>query len=244
MHYILALIGGRPASRCDRRLPPPASIGSIAVARRRIGWMRIRGTQAFTIAAAALVALAACSPAPRGLSHSSETTAVVAAGKARTLFPGYVPASNGRVTAVDRRTALAEASRLLRSALVPPGSRAVAYLPGHALSGPAQLIACSELEEATRLWITTQAPAATTAFLTGHVPAGMFNEVQGGSTSAGRSTSFIVTDAPMARRGDAMWFGPAHAELVFTFASLGGRTGLRVDAVTVPEGASCLGGAA
>ena len=108
---------------------------------------------------------------------------------------------------------------------------------------PAQLPACSQLEDATRLWATAEAPALVTAFLRRHVPAETRNSVQGGSTSAGRPTSFVVVDDASRRSRDGKLIDTG-AELIFTFAGIDSRTGLRVDAVTVPKGADCLGGGA
>src|SRR5260370_37670697 len=132
-----------------------------------------------------------------------------------------------------QQDAVAEANRLLASAVLPPGSRPVAHLPGRHLAGPAQLPACNPIEDATRLWAIPEAPTPLSAFLVSHVPTNMTNQVHGGSTFRGVPISYVVVDARTASSSD---------ELVFTFARVGSWTGLRVDAVTVLRGATCLGG--
>jgi hypothetical protein len=88
--------------------------------------------------------------------------------------------------------------------------------------------------------VLPQAPAAVTAFLVGHIPPGTQNSVQGGATSGG-ATSFVVVD-DASRRGEDSKLVDDGAELVFTFAAFDGQTELRVDAVTIPRGAACMGG--
>lgn len=152
------------------------------------------------------------------------------------------PLPPGHVTAVNRQSAVAQALRLLGIAVIPPGSYPVAHLTGRSLAGPADIPACGQVEEATRLWATQEAPALVTAFLLGHIPAGTRNSVQGGSTYAGRPTSSVIVD-DVSRRSRGGKLVDTGAELVFTFARIGSRTtGLRVDAITVPKGANCLGG--
>jgi hypothetical protein len=173
------------------------------------------------------------SPAPSPASHRSPR------GWVRTI--AGTPPSAGLVTAVRRHEAIADANRLLASAVMPPGSRPVAQLPSRALAEPGQLPACNPIEDAGRLWMLHQAPAAVTAFLVGHVPPGTRNSVQGGSTSGGRPTSFVVVD-DASQKGRDSTLVDTGAELVFTFAALDGQTELRVDAVTIPRGAGCMGG--
>ena len=175
------------------------------------------------------------SPPASPASHRS------ARGWVRTIAGTPIPPSAGRLTAVRRHQAIADASRLLASAVMPPGSRPVAQLPSRALAEPALLPACNPIEDAGRLWLLPQAPAAVTAFLVGHVPPGTRNSVQGGSTSGGRPTSFVVVD-DASQGGRDSTLVDTGAELVFTFASLDGQTELRVDAVTIPRGAACMGG--
>jgi len=162
-------------------------------------------------------------------------------GWVRTTAGTPIPPMAGRVTAASRHQAIADADRLLVSAVMPPGSRPVAQLPESAVAQPAQLPGCDPVEDAGRFWVLPQAPAAVTAFLVSHVPAGTRNSVQGGSTSEGRLTSFVVVD-DASRRGRDRKLVDTGAELVFTFAPFGGQTELRVDAVTIPRGAVCLSG--
>ena len=173
------------------------------------------------------------------LAPHTPATMTAARGWLRTIAGAPVPA--GHVTRVARLNAAGQASRLLAGALLPPGSHPVAKLPGRALDQPAQLEGCNPLEDAGRLWLTPEAPAAVTAFLTGHVPAGTTNSVRGESTLAGRPTSFVVVDDVLRRSRDGKLVDTG-AELVFTFARSGSRTGVRVDAITVPPGAACLSG--
>ena len=186
------------------------------------------------------------SPAPhtsashRSTSHT-QVSRTSARGWVRTVAGTPIPPSTGRVTAVSRHQAVADAIRLLASAVMPPGSRPVAQVPGRALAEPAQLPACNPIEDAGRLWVLTQAPADVTAFLVGHVPPGTRNSVQGGTTSGGRPTSFVVVD-DASRRGQDGKLVATGAELVFTFAPFDDQTELRVDAVTIPRGAACMGG--
>jgi hypothetical protein len=183
------------------------------------------------------IVLAAASCAT--LAPRTPATMTADRGWSRTIAGAPIP--TGHVTRDARQHAADNASRLLASALLPPDSHPVAKLPGRALDQPAQLEGCNPLEDAGRLWLTPEAPAAVTAFLTGHVPAGTTNSVRGGSTLAGRPTSFVVVD-DVARRSPDGKLADTGAELVFTFARVGSLTGVRVDAITVPPGAACLSG--
>jgi hypothetical protein len=140
-----------------------------------------------------------------------------------------------RITREARGHAVAAAIRMVRSAIVPPGSRDVARLPGNSLSEPAQLSACDPIADATTLWLIRGSAGKLTAFLVHHVPPGMTNQGTGTSTSGGVTTSDSVADIPGGKH-------PAQETLLFTFGPLGRArgTGLRVDALTVPSGALCM----
>jgi hypothetical protein len=136
------------------------------------------------------------------------------------------------MTPAVRQHAVAVSIRLVRSAIVPPGSREVAHLVGKNLSEPAQESACNPIVDATTLWLFRGAASGLTTFLIDHVPPGMTNEGTGSLTSGGVATSYSVADIPGGKH-------PAQRTLLFTFGPVGRATGLRVDALTIPSGASC-----
>lgn len=138
-----------------------------------------------------------------------------------------------RVPRAASRPAVAAAIRMAKSAILPPGSRAVARLPGKDLSEPAQVSACDPLVDATTLWIIRGSAGNLTTFLVDHAPPGMRNDENGSSTSGGVTTSYSVADMPLGKH-------PSQRELVFTFGPVGRATGLRVDALTIPSGALCM----
>jgi hypothetical protein len=130
--------------------------------------------------------------------------------------------------------AIAAALRMVATAILPPGSRAASRRPANVPVEPFQLPACNPIEDATELWLVPGTPGDLTTFLRAHVPAGMRAEAYGATSQPiGVTTSYFVADLPEGNR--------QVNTLVFTFASAGRDTGLRVDAVTVPVGADCSG---
>jgi hypothetical protein len=172
-----------------------------------------------------------CGLSPGPSQQQSAMTA--AAGlRVRSIAGAPVPPLARPVTPVARRLAVAAAIGLLAGAVVPPDARAVASLSDRDLDGPAQLPACNPIEDGARLWLVPGSAGSLASFLPTHLPAGMRNQVEGGSTAAGVPTSGVIVDVP----------GGNHPQesLVFTFTRIGGDTGLRVDALTVPSGADCI----
>jgi hypothetical protein len=167
---------------------------------------------------------------------SHQQSAMIAAAEARVRTIAGVPAPLPvrPVTPVARRVAVAAAVRMLAGAVAPPGARAVASLSDRYLDGAAQLPGCNPVEDGTRLWLVPGSGGSLARFLLTHLPAGMRNQVAGGSTASGVPTSYVIVDVP----------GGNHPQgsLVFTFARIGSDTGLRVDALTVPSGADCASG--
>jgi hypothetical protein len=140
-----------------------------------------------------------------------------------------------RVTPAASQHAVAAAIRIVKSAILPGGSRAIAQLPGKNLSEPAQVSACDPIVDATTLWLISGSASKLTAFLVHHVPPGMTNQETGSSTSGGVTTSDSVADVPRGKH-------PPQETLIFTFGPAGraNTIGLRVDALTVPSGALCM----
>lgn len=170
---------------------------------------------------------AAGSSPPRSLATATREPA----GQVR-MIGGKAPAER-RITSAARSTAVEKAARMLAAVIVPPGSRHAAHVAGSHLAGPAMEPGCSPLEDDTLIWVVPQPPGAVNAFLLAHVPATMTNNASGGSTTRGVATSYVDVDGPAGK-------SPSEDELVFTFASLGGGTELRADALAVPSGAQCV----
>jgi hypothetical protein len=137
------------------------------------------------------------------------------------------------VAQAAKRHAVAAAIRMVTMAIVPPGSSDVARLDGKDLTEPAQVSACDPLVDATTLWLVREPAGKLTIFLLHHVPRGMRNDEAGSMSSGGVTTSYSVADMPAGKH-------PAQRTLIFTFAPVGRAIGLRVDALTIPSGASCM----
>jgi hypothetical protein len=167
--------------------------------------------------------------------RSGDHTALTAAVRARVRIINGMDDSQPPqpMTPAVRRHAVAASIRLVTSAIVPPGSRDVARLAGKDLSGPAQVSACDPIVDATTLWLIRGPASRLTAFLLDHVPPGMRNDETGSLSSGGVTTSYSVADVPLGKH-------PSQRTLVFTFASVGRATGLRVDALTIPSPAICM----
>jgi hypothetical protein len=176
------------------------------------------------------------SPAPshKRPVHSDGSAALIAATRVRVrIINGMDLVQPGiRITRAARQHAVAAAISVAKSAILPPGSRAVARLSGKDLREPAQVSACDPIVDATTLWLIRGSAGNLTAFLVDHVPPGMRNEEAGSSTSGGVTTSYSVADVPSGKHS-------AQRTLVFTFGPVGRATGLRVDAMTIPSGAGC-----
>jgi hypothetical protein len=179
------------------------------------------------------------SPAPSPPSHHLGRTIARNTTAARVrvrILNGMGPAEPGmHITRAAREHAVAAAIRVVGRAILPPGSRDVARLPGKTLSEPAQVSACDPLVDATTLWLVRGPAGTLTTFLVGHVPPGMTNDESGSMTLRGVTTSYSVADIPRGKH-------PAQETLIFTFWPVGRATGLRVDALTVPSGALCMSG--
>jgi hypothetical protein len=184
-----------------------------------------------------------CGQAPAPLhnqpARSDDHTAMTATSRVRVrIINGMGPAEPAmHITGEAKQHAVAAAIRMVKSAVLPPGSRDVARLPGKTLSEPAQVSACDPIVDATTLWLVRGSAESLTTFLAGHVPPGMRNDETGSSTSGGVTTSYSVADMPLGKH-------PPQRTLVFTFwpVSRARATRLRVDALTVPSGALCLSG--
>jgi len=181
------------------------------------------------------------SPAPlhKRPVHSDGPAALTSATRLRVRIVNGTDQAQppGRITRKARDQAVAAAIRVVKSAILPPGSRNVARLPGKTLQEPAQVSACDPLVDATSLWLIRGSSGTLQTFLVGHVPAGMTNEETGSATLRGVTTSYSVADIPRGKH-------PSQETLVFTFWPVGRAraTGLRVDALTVPYGALCMSG--
>jgi len=177
------------------------------------------------------------SPAPlhKRLVHSDGRAALTAATRVRVRIINGIDQAQppSRITREARGHAVAAAIRMVKSAILPTGSRAVARLPGNNLTEPAQVPACDPIVDATTLWLIRGSAGKLTTFLAGHVPPGMRNDESGSSTSRGVTTSYSVADVPLGKSS-------AQRTLVFTFGPVGRATGLRVDALTIPSGAICM----
>jgi hypothetical protein len=176
-------------------------------------------------------------PSPKQPARSHDRVALTAATRVRVrIINGTDQAQPPmRITREAREHAVAAAIRMVKSAVLPPGSRDVTRLPGKTLSEPAQLSACDPLADATTLWLVSGSAGRLTTFLVGHVPPGMSNDETGSSTLRGVTTSYSVADVPRGKH-------PPQETLVFTFWPVGRAhaIGLRVDALTVPSGALCM----
>jgi hypothetical protein len=167
--------------------------------------------------------------------HSDGPAALTSATRVRVLIINGTDQAQPprRITREARGQAVAAAIRLVKNAVLPPGSRNVARLPGHNLSEPAQVSACDPLVDATTLWLIRGSAGKLMTFLVGHVPPGMRNDESGSSSSGGVTTSYSVADIPLGKHS-------GQRTLVFTFGPVGRATGLRVDALTIPSGSICM----
>jgi hypothetical protein len=143
------------------------------------------------------------------------------------------PARPVRPVAAHR--AIEFAQRMLASAIVPPGSRALVRLRNPHIADPGLLqIACNPFEDVTEWWVVPGSPGRVAAFLNAHVPHGMTVGVRDGHGTIHR--------APGPEFESDLTAGMhLHGALDFTFAAVGRKTKLRVDAVDVPVGAFCVG---
>jgi hypothetical protein len=176
-------------------------------------------------------------PLPKQPTRSDDRAALTAATRVHVrIINGIGPAEPGmHITRAARQHAVAAATRIVRSAILPPGSRGVARPPGKDLSEPALSSACDPLVDATTLWLVPGSAGDLAAFLADHIPPGMTSEGTGSLTSGGVTTSQSVSDVPRGRNS-------SQQTLIFTFGPVGraGATGLRVDALTVPSGGFCM----
>jgi hypothetical protein len=129
------------------------------------------------------------------------------------------------------KAARREAARLLADITVPKDARVVQRLPGRSLARPFTNLVCNPIEAATARWTIPGSPTQLTRFLTAHVPASMFVESQAGPS---------ITEPPISFVADALKKS-TDDEVVFTFSPVPTKgTDLRVDAMVVPHGASCI----
>jgi hypothetical protein len=192
------------------------------------------------LAGAIALGAAGCGLGPDPLQHKQparpdDYAALTGTPRVRVrIINGIGPVEPGaHITRAARQHAVAAAIRMVKGAVLPPGSRDVTRLPGKTLGEPAQVSACDPLADATTLWLISGSAGKLTTFLVGHVPPGMSNDETGSSTLRGVTTSYSVADVPRGKH-------PPQETLVFTFWPVGRATGLRVDALTVPSGALCL----
>jgi hypothetical protein len=198
-------------------------------------WWLIGVVSALALGGTGCGQLPAASHKEPARSHGRVT--VTAATRVRVrIINGIGPVEPGaHITRAARQHAVAAAIRIVSSAILPPGFREVARLPGSNLSEPAQEVACNPIVDATTLWLLRGPAGDLAAYLVDHVPPGMTNDGTGSLTSGGVTTSASVSDIPRGKH-------PAQQTLIFTFGSVGraGATGLRVDALAVPSSAVCM----
>ncbi len=185
-------------------------------------------------AGAVMLVTVGCGQVPAPTLALDRSTAPPAGGMLR-VITGAAAAGMPLPGQAARRQAAAEATSLMAEAVLPPGSSQMADLSGAAFTEPSQSIGCNLIEDDVTLWILPETAQVVSTFLLRHVPPSMTMRVSGGTTISGELLSDIVTDASSAPHGQ-------DSELEFTFAPVGSKTGLRVDALAVPASAECASG--
>lgn len=144
------------------------------------------------------------------------------------MVPGPIAAAGGSAPADP--AALALAKKWIVAATPPPGVQVLSGPPAGAPRKPATLPACAWLVQATKWW---SAPAsevdAVKGWLRAHPVAGL--SVDGMTTGPGRLSS--LSERPPHTGDDS---------LGFEFAPNGGTVTIRVDAVVIPAGSTCISG--
>jgi hypothetical protein len=144
-----------------------------------------------------------------------------------------------------------QARAMVEIAVVPPGARAVTTLPSQLLSSPEMEPGCDPVVLATRRWIVPGSPSQLETFLTQHVPPSLIPSSYSDPYTMpppipGQPPRpkpkiipvFSLSDQTHGNVGNNQNEG--NNQLEFTWASVGGNTGLRADGMIVPAGAGCV----
>jgi hypothetical protein len=146
------------------------------------------------------------------------------------IAPSTAAAATGSVygsAAVNRAHARAAATKLLGELRPGPGATVTRHAPGGRLAVSALRIATPNLVDVHQWFVTHRPSPSVLSFVTAHLPGGAERH-RGGSTSDGNG-HFEEIDWPLPAVA-----GVPTREVAVSVATLpGGRTGIRLDAVTV-----------